>query len=109
MGYDTTYNLEVDPLLTEEEWGLIEDDPVFDTLEDLDWRLGYLGTAYTSWYEHEDDMLALSLLLPEHEFTLSGTGDSVDTDDWIKHFKNGKMQARYGWVEYPPYDPEAFE
>ena len=108
MGYDTSYQLYVEPALTQEEFDSLDDLP-FEEVDRLRPDLTYLGDAYTTWYEHEDDMKAISLRFPNHEFTLFGVGDSNETDDWIKHFKNGKMQTRIGHVVYPDYKEDAFE
>jgi hypothetical protein len=52
------------------------------------------------WYEHEDDMKKLSGEMRGVLFILNGVGEEHG-DEWVKYFKNGKMQVhkRPEWVK----------
>lgn len=50
--------------------------------------LGYYDEM--KWYEHEDDMLALSRVFPDKTLVLEGVGEEQG-DIWVKVFKDGKM------------------
>lgn len=60
-------------------------------------RYGWKGAIDTAlqeelkWYDHDDEMIALSKEFPEVEFTLDGTGEESD-DLWTTYYKNGKAQ-----------------
>lgn len=57
----------------------------------------------TKWYDHERDMLTLSVQFPNVLFKLHGEGEEND-DVWDHYFKNGKSQ--YCKVKFiiPPFD-----
>jgi hypothetical protein len=44
------------------------------------------------WYDHDDDMLAISELFPDVVFKLEGEAEESG-DLWIKYYKNGKKQT----------------
>jgi hypothetical protein len=56
------------------------------------------------WYEHEDDMKKLSKRIAGVVFKLRGIGEE-HPDEWVKYFKDGKMQM-YKMPEWvpPPVD-----
>ena len=60
-------------------------------------------TENYKWYEHEDDMKALSKHFPNVFFTLEGE-DSEDM--WKKYFYNGKMQVAEAVVTFAEPDWE---
>lgn len=62
--------------------------------------LGHNGDTM-KWYEHEEDMLKVSLAFPGVLFRLDGEGEEAG-DKWIKFFRNGKMQEVR--VEMPAYE-----
>lgn len=61
------------------------------------------GGDTCKWYEHADDIRALSLRFPAILFTLHGTGEEQG-DEWYKYFKDGKMQECKAVVTFEPYD-----
>lgn len=115
MGYDTNYSLY---LYNEEQNPLWEsapeiEDKIIQRLKDLqiityalDVDLG--SSDRVKWYEHEDDMIALSKEFPEVIFCLHGEGEESG-DLWSKYFKNGKMQECRAKIIYDPYDEKQLE
>lgn len=61
----------------------------------------------TKWYDHEDDMKAISKALPEFLFELHGEGEEAG-DIWTKWFCRGKMQGGKAKVILPALDLKAF-
>lgn len=60
------------------------------------------------WYNHVDDILALSLKFPEIIFSLHGLGEDNE-DMWIKYFRNCQMQECRAQITFEPFDPDKFE
>ena len=99
MGYYTDYNLTAHGATDEQraemnkiiiqEWGLEE------------WGDGWWCNA--KWYDHDKDMLRLSLLYPNILFELQGDGEESD-DMWVTWYKNGKKQHCPAEIIYPPFD-----
>lgn len=56
------------------------------------------------WYSFDGDMIALSKLLPDVLFKLSGTGEEQG-DEWVHFYLNGEVEKhqRENWV--PPNFP----
>lgn len=110
MGYYTRYDLEADK-------PSVELSQAIDTKEfssgynlfprgcdnDRDNDEWDTGGDTCKWYEHEDDIRALSLRFPAVLFTLHGTGEEQG-DEWYKYFKGGKMQECRAVVTFEPYD-----
>ena len=73
-----------------------------DTINDL--------VSYESykWYDHTEDMLALSRLYPNYRFDLYGEGEERD-DNWIEHYKNGRYIHRNGHIAYDAWNPNMLE
>lgn len=99
MGYYTSFNLKIKPnpnadLLSEV---LYEDS---FTIKDL---VNDYSTDDTKWYDHESEMLALSLKYPEYLFILEGEGERSG-DIWKKYFKNGKMQVCKAKITFDEFD-----
>lgn len=98
MGYYTAFDL---------KWDDAEvDDQVAEWIESTDYPM----TAFQpngdtedtcKWYDHEDDVSALSKLHPTVLFTLSGEGEESG-DIWRKYFLNGKMEACKAVITFPP-------
>ena len=104
MGYYTRYELvPLDSVLDVKD--IIEkirevrgaDDEVAETLEYV------LNEGSTKWYEHDEDMKAVSLLFPGVLFELSGEGEESG-DLWRTYYKDGKMQHSPANTSYPPYN-----
>jgi hypothetical protein len=53
------------------------------------------------WYDHEDDLKALSMLHKGIIFILKGEGEESG-DIWIKYFLNGKVQEARATVTFEP-------
>lgn len=62
----------------------------------------------TKWYEHEEEMLAVSRKYPSVLFTLQGQGEEAD-DLWRKYFYDGKVQRTEAVITFPPFDPLKLE
>ena len=99
MGYNTKYTLEhnVPKDTLQEVWDQ------FNTL-----KLGYIfdGSGLDdalSWYEHEKDMLQISILCPEITFTLTGIGESAG-DMWKKRFRAGKVEEVRPEIVWPEFE-----
>lgn len=52
------------------------------------------------WFDHEDEMKALSFKEPTYCFHLKGKGDD-ETDVWTKYFYQGQMQVESTDVDPP--------
>ena len=103
MGYHTAFELSI---INSE----ISISDVFSQLSENEFSgLGYAidqdGCCIdnVNWFDHEEDMTALSLKFPDIVFMLYGDGEDRD-DKWVKYFKNGKIQACYGQIVYDEYD-----
>ena len=57
------------------------------------------------WYDHEEDMMNLSVEYPNILFVLEGIGEEFP-DAWRKWFHNGKFEESYAEITYPkPVNP----
>jgi hypothetical protein len=103
MGYSTNFYLEV----KDGELGISEilQSLNEDEFDDLFWAIDEDGDTRdeAKWYNHEKDMVRLSLKFPDVVFELRGEGEEND-DMWYKYFKNGKMQSCYAKITYDEYD-----
>lgn len=100
MGYYTSYTLHVqnitphdfdqlmDELRKRELFGYAFNEPTAGYND-------HIGAVYSececTWYEHDDDMLAISKMFPIARFCLSGEGKYRD-DLWRHFFQNGRME-----------------
>ena len=94
MGYNTDYRLtlpegvdEQDVLDTANKYLLYEFECIF-------------GGDSVKWYEHEEDMLKLSLQFPGKTFKLSGEGEE-NADMWKKEFKDGMLREARATFVFP--------
>ena len=95
MGYYTSYELEAKKVYDLEilekilvsrdliryvfcEGHLVNDMAVFPTFENQ------------KWYDHQEDMLEISKLLPDMKFKLHCTGE--EGEQWNEYFHNGKLE-----------------
>jgi len=57
----------------------------------------------TKWYEHENDMKAISKEYPDVILKLEGEGEESG-DIWVKYFVNGKMQTAAAKITFDDFD-----
>ncbi len=107
MGYYTQYNLYVQ---NDAELSDMGRNAVENAVEALDIFDGggnsqYGWSAYEKWYDHDDDMLALSARFPDVVFQLYGDGEDSE-DKWMTYYKNGRSQkdALRVIIEEDPFD-----
>jgi hypothetical protein len=62
----------------------------------------------TKWYEHNEDMRAMSDEFPEVHFELFGDGEESG-DTWYAHYVNGCMQFCPATITYEDFDPGKLE
>lgn len=55
------------------------------------------------WYEHDDDMKALSKKYPKTIFVLEGKGEEPE-DIWRAYYQNGKMQLCKASITFDDFD-----
>jgi hypothetical protein len=72
--------------------------------EVADYALDGENRERIKWYEHEEDMLKLSLSLNGIVFRLYGYGEEHG-DEWVKFFLNGKKQIHEAPTWTPPDSP----
>ena len=108
MGYYTSYNLEVrianDTQLDDIIVPFLKNRGIANyALSERYERYGdyyiFYGLEPVKWYEYDQDMIDLSLLVPEATFKLSGDGENFN-DAWNNYYQNGKMEEC--WAEIPP-------
>lgn len=66
----------------------------------------YQGTA--KWYDHDTDMLELSMKFPDALFYLQGNGDTWD-DMWGHYYLNGWIQTDGLEIYTNPFNPVKLE
>lgn len=62
----------------------------------------------SKWYDDEQDMAAYSRWFPDVVFMLTGVGEDSD-DQWIKYFRDGKMQVARATITYDKFDAAKLE
>lgn len=93
MGYYTSYELyidnldELDDLVVKNVEKAIDE---IDVLEDGNSRCGW--SAYTKWYDHDENMRLLSYRFPNVVFELRGDGEDSE-DVWAQYYKGGRVQT----------------
>lgn len=106
MGYYTQYNLYVQNYDGLNETELDDVNSAIEALNIFDGGDNRYGwSAYEKWYDHDDDMLALSTRFPDVVFQLYGDGEDSE-DRWMTYYKNGRCQedALHITVEEDPFD-----
>lgn len=106
MGYYTQYNLYVQNYDWLNETELDDVNSAIEALNIFDGGdIRYGWSAYEKWYDHDDDMLALSTRFPDVVFQLYGDGEDSE-DRWMTYYKNGRCQvdALHITVEEDPFD-----
>jgi len=98
MGYYTRYELTYSP----------ENAVLQEYLEHTDFSYGVPWTQLNyeeiKWYEHDQEMAALSKLFPTTVFCLHGSGEEPG-DLWGTYYQDGKMQKCPAHIVYDPFDP----
>ena len=105
MGYHTNYFLTVTPM----GMALYEAvDAILGCVNGYFERNGLENNAGSwldlddTWYNHEEDMLAISKQFPELLFVLEGEGENND-DLWKQYFRNGKTLFCPAYSVYWPF------
>lgn len=97
MGYYTNYTLSATQ-------GYENQEEIEEKLEEISgYSIEFGWNDSCKWYDHENDMKALSLLYPETTFLLEGEGEESG-DIWQKYFKNGKVQTCRAEIVFPQFD-----
>ena len=66
----------------------------------------YDSRAKAKWYNHPQDMAALSKKFPTVLFVLEGAGEDISEPNfWRSYFQNGKYQRCKAELCYPEFDP----
>ena len=109
MGYYTQYALTV--MHTETE----DPDTLYNNIrQELSDAYGYVGLfgdyegefgSDTKWYEHENNVRAISKKYRDTLIVLEGIGEASG-DMWRKYFYNGKMQNAPALITYASFDME---
>ena len=113
MSYYTNYDLAAysnktsdgkryDPLTPQTQVDVELEIASMNVFSDGEYDTGW--SAYTTWYDWEEDMLLLSKKFPEVLFALHGSGDNYE-DLWDAYFLGGKVQVCPGVITYDDFDP----
>lgn len=98
MGYNTTYDLSIEPY----------DEGVHRILLD-EVNKGYNPFEDPcKWYEWEEDLRLISLKFPDHYFHLHGHGEE-EGDIWAATFKDGKAHIRNAEIIIAPFEEDKLE
>lgn len=117
MSYYTSYSLFAHPVSDDETAQKIADElyacGALDTALDSSYILADGNVKFdpydpVKWYDHDEDMRAVSREFPDIHFELHGKGEDND-DIWTQHFVNGKAQLCMAEIVIPPFDPEKLE
>jgi hypothetical protein len=99
MGYNTRYTISLSGQSSEEENNEILATQIYNGLTIARFVDGDVDEM--KWYDHENDMTALSIKYPHVTFTLEGCGEET-FDLWKKYFLGGQMQRADAEITYPP-------
>ena len=99
MGYNTRYTISLSGQSSEEENNEILATQIYDGLTVARFVDGDVDEM--KWYDHENDMTALSIKYPHVTFTLEGCGEEMP-DLWKKYFLGGQMQRADAEITYSP-------
>lgn len=91
MGYYTKYELSYDTRV------------VTESVEDITSYDNHYFTTGCKFYGNEKVLKDFSTKYPDVLFTLTGLGEEPD-DQWIKYFKNGKMQLAKAKITFDSFD-----
>ena len=99
MGYVTDYSLELRYFDAADLEAIRLTEMRYGTIAELEAH-GFNA----KWYDHEEDMKAISARFPTAVFVLDGFGEEHG-DIWRKYFCNGKMQYSKGEIHFENYNP----
>lgn len=107
MGYYTRFELEVtgvEPDVSGKLWSDLGDLCVFNDMQGRGTDC-VAASGWTTWYDYEKDMLALSVKYPGCFFELDGDGED-DDDLWKAYFQNGMTMRCQGYIQrhYDAFD-----
>lgn len=104
MGYYTRHELDVI-----EGEDVVNNDENFENVfnEICDYNFSSLEESI-KWYDHEENMRAISEKYPNSVFRLNGEGEESG-DLWNEYYQNGKMQRCKAQITYEPYDKSKLE
>ena len=91
MGYYTKYELSYDI------------GKVVESVEDITGYVEHYFTTGCKFYKHEEVLKTFSLEYPDVLFTLEGVGEEAG-DQWVKYFKNGKIQVSKAIITFEQFD-----
>lgn len=63
---------------------------------------------YDKWYDHDEDMLAISEQFPDLLFELHGEGENAE-DLWNAYYLNGRVQHAPAQIYYEPFSISKLE
>lgn len=108
MGYYTNYTLTISPYNGKGSVPLQDREALEKELERMNVFEG-IDVEYSSytydlkWYDHDTDMIKLSMKFPFMLFCLHGDGEDSE-DFWDTYYRNGEVQHCPGRIEYDPFD-----
>ena len=115
MGYYTTYRLFA--MRDNTKLDSTELEPILDKLLDIshysfdELSCGEAVFYDIKWYDHDLDMITLSMLYPDIRFELAGDGEEED-DEWECTYINGRYHDRdadWDTGEIADFDPECLK
>lgn len=117
MSYMTSYDLNIYDLKSREPANKVLDPRSIADLQDEIDRMGVFTdgdvsfdglSAYSTWYDCDEDMCLLSSKFPDLLFELWGTGEDCD-DLWKAYYCGGAKQAAPAKISYDEFDPTKLE
>lgn len=112
MGYYTRHEMELVPYGEE-----LNKNDAINIARDLNEISGYTWHAYDNgievddemkWYDHDKDMIKLSLMYPDILFKLEGEGEEQG-DHWKNYYMNGKVQKTRAQITFEDFDPNKMD
>lgn len=108
MGYYTTYELDVKGIRNDAEYTQLIDAlrplDIFDLDDDPETgSCSFYCDDIHKWYEHDEDMQAISLKFPHMMFCLYGKGED-DDDIWRSCYYRGLSEDSVGSIVYEPFE-----
>lgn len=98
MGYSTRYTIDA----TQQAF-----DALRESSEDALYAFDDDGEAEEDckWYDHEEEVAAVSADFPDERITLCGAGEEAG-DVWKKYFVAGKIQRAQATLVFDDFDPK---